>query len=156
MTRFPVTPVSVHGVEFRETLQVTTLHAGRARNVVPDELRVNLNYRFPPDRTLADAERRLRALVPKDYECTVVDRAPPGQVCADAPEVREFIARAQAAVAGKQGWTDVARFTGAGVAAFNFGPGLAEKAHQADEYCPIDNLAAAYARLADFLGAERA
>src|SRR6185295_22974 len=80
VTRFPATPVRVEGAEFVETLQVTVLHAGRAKNVIPDELVANLNYRFPPDRTLDDAERRLRSLVPDDFEFRVVDRAPPGRV----------------------------------------------------------------------------
>jgi succinyl-diaminopimelate desuccinylase len=152
ITRFPVTPVSVGGVEFRETLAVTTLRAGRARNVVPDELVANLNYRFPPDRTMADAERRVRALVPAAFEVTIVDRAEPGRVCGDRPEVREFIERFATPLAGKQGWTDVARFTAAGIPAFNYGPGIPELAHQADEYCPIPNLHVVYANLAAFLG----
>jgi len=109
VTRFPTTAVSVQGVEFRETLQVTTLRAGRAKNVVPDELVANLNYRFPPDRTLEEAERRVRGLVPAEFEVRVVDRAAPGKVCGDAPQVREFIDRSGATVAGKQGWTDVAQ-----------------------------------------------
>ena len=101
---------------------MTTLTAGRTRNVVPDRLTANLNYRFPPDRDLAAAERRLRALVPEEFEFEVVDRAAPGRVCADRPEVREFVTRFGAKVAGKQGWTDVAQFTAAGVPAFNFDP----------------------------------
>jgi succinyl-diaminopimelate desuccinylase len=151
LARFPVTPVTVQGVEFRETLQITTLHAGRARNVIPDELVANLNYRFPPDRGLAQAASRLRALVPAEFDLRVVDRAPPGAVCADRPEVRDFIGRFRPAVAGKQGWTDVARFTELGIAAFNFGPGVPELAHQADEYCPVANLAPAYEWLARYL-----
>jgi succinyl-diaminopimelate desuccinylase len=154
VTRFPVTPASIGGVEYRETLQVTTLRAGRARNVVPDELVVNLNYRFPPDRTLEQAEARLRAQVPAEFGFEVVDRAAPGRVCNDLPEVREFVRRFGAKVAGKQGWTDVAQFTAAGVSAFNFGPGIPEQAHQAGEYCPLDNLEVAYRWLAGFLGAE--
>jgi succinyl-diaminopimelate desuccinylase len=153
ITRFPVTPALVHGIEYRETLQVTTLRAGRARNVVPDELVANLNYRFPPDRTLEQAEQRLKALVPPAFAFEVVDRAAPGRVCADEPDVRAFIERFSAKVAGKQGWTDVAQFTAAGVPAFNFGPGIPELAHQAEEYCPIENLATAYAWLGEFLGA---
>jgi succinyl-diaminopimelate desuccinylase len=151
ITKFPVTPQTIHGVEFRETLQVTTLQSGRAKNVVPDELVANLNYRFPPDRTLEQAEKRLRALVPDEFSFRVVDRAAPGRVCADRPEVREFIDRFQLAVAGKQGWTDVAQFTAAGIPAFNFGPGIPELAHQVEEYCPIDNLGRAFECLADFL-----
>ena len=156
ITRFPVTAVEVQGIEFRETLQVTTLRAGRARNVVPDELVANLNYRFPPDRTLEQAEQRLRALVPAEFEFRVADRAAPGAVCADRDEVREFVRRFDAAVAGKQGWTDVAQFTGAGVPAFNFGPGVPELAHQAGEYCPLENLECAYRWLAEYLAREDA
>jgi succinyl-diaminopimelate desuccinylase len=151
ITRFPVTAVAIEGVEFRETLQVTMLRAGRAKNVVPDELVANLNYRFPPDRSLEQAERRLRALVPDAFEFQVVDRAAPGRVCADRPEVREFIQRFRPGVAGKQGWTDVAQFTAAGVAAFNFGPGIPELAHQVEEYCPIANLGTAFEWLSAFL-----
>ncbi len=152
VTRFRSEPTEVGGVTYQETLQITLLRSGRARNVVPDRLEANLNYRFPPDRTLEDAERRLRSLVPAEFEFEVVDRAPPGRVCADAPEVREFIDRHQAVVAGKQGWTDVARFTAAGVPAFNFGPGIPEQAHQAGEYCPLDNLATSFRWLAEYLG----
>jgi succinyl-diaminopimelate desuccinylase len=151
VTRFPSRPMTVAGAEFVETLQVTTLRSGRARNVIPDELVANLNYRFTPDRTAADAERRLRALVPAEFEFRVVDVAAPGRVCADQPEVREFIDRFDAKVAGKQGWTDVAQFTAAGVPAFNFGPGIPELAHQVDEYCPVENLGVAYKWLAEYL-----
>ncbi len=151
ITRFESRPVSFEGAEFVETLQVTTLRSGRARNIVPDELVANLNYRVPPDRTLADAERVLRAMVPPDFEFNIVDRAAPGRVCIDHPEVRAFQQRFGAKIAGKQGWTDVARFTEAGIPAFNFGPGIPELCHQAAEYCPVPNLETAYRWLADFL-----
>lgn len=151
ITRFPATPVTLHGVEYRETLQVTTLHAGRARNVVPDELVANLNYRFPPDRTVEEADARVRALVPAGFETRVVDVSPPGKVCLDDPEVGSFVRRFGARVAGKQGWTDVARFTAAGIPAFNFGPGIVELCHRADEYCPIPNLDVAHRWLSEFL-----
>ena len=151
VTQFPVTPVDVQGIEYRETLQVTTLRAGATRNVVPDSLVANLNYRFPPDRTVAAAEERLRSLVPPEFEIEVVDRAPPGRVCLDEPEVAEFVRRFGLTMAGKQGWTDVARFTEAGIPAFNFGPGIAELAHQQGEYCPLENLEPAFRHLAGFL-----
>ena len=152
VTRVPVTPVRVDGIEYRETLQVTTLHAGGARNVVPDELVANLNYRFPPDRDLEAAEARLRSFVPAEFEFQVVDRAAPGRVCADSEDVSEFVRRFGAEVAGKQGWTDVAQFTAAGVPAFNFGPGIPELAHQSDEYCPVENLERACGQLEAFIG----
>jgi len=152
VTRFPVTPTSLHGVEYRETLQVTTLSAGVAKNVIPDALVANLNYRFPPDRDLAQAEARLRSLVPDEFELQVVDRAPPGKVALEVPEVREFVQRFGLEVAGKQGWTDVAQFSAAGVPAFNYGPGIPEQAHQQGEYCPLGNLEPAFQTLASFMG----
>jgi succinyl-diaminopimelate desuccinylase len=150
VTKVPVTPVLVQGIEYKETLQITTLEAGATRNVVPDSLVANLNYRFPPDRTVEAAEERLRSLVPAEFEMEVVDRAPAGRVCLDEPEVTEF-ERRFGLTAGKQGWTDVARFTEAGIPAFNFGPGIAELAHQQGEYCPLENLEPAFRHLAAFL-----
>ena len=154
IVEFPVTPVVVQGLEFRETLQVTRLDSGGARNVVPDELMANLNHRYPPGRTPAEAEALLRARVPAEFEFLVVDQAPPGQVCLDRPLVREFVDRFHLKATGKQGWTDVARFTELGVAALNFGPGLPDLSHVADEYCPVANLARTYDCLARFLGEE--
>ncbi len=154
ITRFPVTSVNVQGLEYRETLQVTTLRAGTARNVVPGEMVANLNYRFPPTMTTKDAIARVRSMVPGEFGFEVVDQAEPGRVCLDRPEVTEFVKRFDARVGGKQGWTDVARFTSVGIPAFNFGPGLAELCHRADEYCPIDNLGVAYDWLAAFLSSE--
>lgn len=156
ITRFEPRPVTFAGGEFVETLQVTTLRAGRARNIVPDELVANLNYRFTPDRSLVEAERALRAMVPPEFDCVIVDSAPPGKAYGDHPEVRGFVERFGAKVAGKQGWTDVAQFTEAGVPAFNYGPGIPELCHQAAEYCPIANLETACRQLAEFIGREGA
>ncbi len=154
ITQFATTPVLVQGIEYRETLQVTTVQAGRTRNVVPAEMVVNLNHRFPPDRTVEQATARIRALVPAEFGFEVVDAAPPGAVCLDHPEVQAFVQRFGAKVAGKQGWTDVARFTSAGVPAFNFGPGYAELCHRADEHCSMEYLGRAYEWLAAFLTTE--
>ena len=154
ITRHPVKSVTVQGLEYRETLQVTTLHAGRARNVVPDEMVVNLNHRFTPDTTVEQAIAKVRRLVPDAFGFAVVDQAPPGRVELAQPIVAEFVRRAGAKVAGKQGWTDVARFSAAGVPALNYGPGLAELCHRPDEHCPIANLGVAYDTLARFLTSE--
>ncbi|MCC6350800.1 MAG: succinyl-diaminopimelate desuccinylase [Candidatus Eisenbacteria bacterium] len=154
IVRYPVTPVEIQGLEYRRTLQVTTVRAGRARNVVPDEMVVNLNHRFTPDTTIEQATAALRRLVPETFGFEVVDAAAPGRVALDQPVVSEFVRRAGAKVAGKQGWTDVARFSAAGIPAFNYGPGLAELCHRADEHCPIANLGVAFDTLARFLARE--
>src|SRR5262245_39247246 len=156
ITRYPVTPHRIQGLEFRETLQVTTVKAGTARNVIPAEMMVNLNHRFPPDRTTEQAIAALRKHVPSAFGFEVVDQAPPGEVCADHAEVKRFVALTGATLAGKQGWTDVARFTAAGIPAFNYGPGIPDLCHRADEYCPIPNLGTVYENLARFLMKESA
>jgi succinyl-diaminopimelate desuccinylase len=156
ITRYPVTPHIIQGMEFRETLQVTTVRAGTARNVIPAEMVVNLNHRFPPDRTIEQAIASLRKHVPSAFGFDVVDQAPPGEVCADHAEVKRFVRMSGANVGGKQGWTDVARFTAAGIPAFNYGPGIPDLCHRADEYCPIPNLGTVYENLLRFLTRETA
>jgi succinyl-diaminopimelate desuccinylase len=151
IVREPVRSVVVQGLEFRETLQLTTLRAGHTRNVVPDRLVANLNHRFAPGVTPEQAEARVRALVPPEFGCTVVDRAPAALPALDRDEVRDLVARTGMPPAAKQGWTDVARLAALGVAAVNLGPGLPEACHTPDESCPLANLARVHDVLAGFL-----
>jgi len=51
----------------------------------------------------------------------------------------------------KQGWTDVARLTGRGLTALNYGPGESGLAHQAAESVPIVNLDIAFNVLRRFI-----
>ena len=156
ITRVPVVPHLVQGLEFKETLALTTLRAGNTRNVVPAEMVANLNHRFPPGRTIEQAIAALRARVPAAFGFEVVDQAPPGEVCADHPEVQRLVRMSGAKLAAKQGWTDVARFTAAGIPAFNYGPGIPDLCHRADEHCPVENLTTVYENLAAFLTRETA
>ena len=140
VTRFPSTPVTVGGAEFVETLQVTTLHAGRARNVVPDELVANLNYRFPPDRTLEEAERAAaRAGAGRVRVHASWTAPPPGRRAATIPRCGEFVDALRRHGGGQAGLDRrraVHRRRRAGVQ-------LRSRAFpswrtRSDEYCPID------------------
>lgn len=123
------------------------------RNVIPATFTLNLNLRFAPSRDLAAAEIELRDRVgtSPEVEVEVVDRAPPAPPHRHAPAVAAFVDRVAAPIAGKQAWTDVARFAEAGVPALNFGPGLTAQAHQRGEYVPIDALVEADQQLRRFL-----
>jgi succinyl-diaminopimelate desuccinylase len=125
--------------------------AARARNVIPGTFTLNLNLRFAPSRSLEQAEKELRIRVGTQAEVEVVDRAPPAPPRRSDPLVDAFVTRVGAQVAGKQAWTDVARFARYGVPAVNYGPGLTSQAHQQGEYVPVDALVDADRRLRRFL-----
>ncbi|MGH8899850.1 MAG: succinyl-diaminopimelate desuccinylase [Egibacteraceae bacterium] len=149
----PPRDVVVDGLVYRELFTATqAATGGNVRNVVPDRFTVNVNYRFAPDKSLAQAEQALAELVGAAAEVTVVDRAPSGRPWRDAPLVARFLDDVEAPVEAKQAWTDVARLSAAGIPALNYGPGLTAQAHQAGEYIPEANLHRARARIARFLG----
>ena len=52
----------VDGLEYHEGLNAVRIHGGVAGNVIPDECVVTVNYRFAPDRSLAEAEALVRDL----------------------------------------------------------------------------------------------
>jgi succinyl-diaminopimelate desuccinylase len=143
--------VAVGGVTYRETLQVTTARCGVGRNVVPDAFTCNVNLRFAPTRAPEAAAAELRALAGADAEVAVVDVSPAAPPAAEHPLIAEFLARYALPRRAKQAWTDVAQFAARGVPALNFGPGVPETAHQADESLPLANLERAHAVLRDFL-----
>ncbi|WBB49246.1 succinyl-diaminopimelate desuccinylase [Verrucosispora sp. WMMA2044] len=131
--------VTIDGCEYREGMNATRIHGGVAGNVVPDRCEIEVNYRFAPDRTPAEAEAHLREVF-ADYELTVTDCAAGALPGLEAPPAREFLAAVGAAPIGKLGWTDVARFAAMGIPALNFGPGDPNLAHHPDEHVEISKI----------------
>jgi succinyl-diaminopimelate desuccinylase len=140
-------------VIFREVVSVTLAEGGHARNVIPDRFRVNVNLRFPPDRSLEDAETYLRSLVPQGAAVEMVDRSPAAPARAEAPGLDRLIRGSGLEIAAKQAWTDVSQFAARGVPAANLGPGIPELAHRRDERVPVKNLVESYEVLSRFLTA---
>ena len=70
----PREPV-VDGLAFHEGLNATGISGGVAGNVIPDECRVGVNYRFAPDRTEAEALAHLEEVF-EGYELELHDSAP--------------------------------------------------------------------------------
>jgi succinyl-diaminopimelate desuccinylase len=148
--------VDIDGLEYREVFSVTRAAGGIANNIIPPEFVVNLNYRFPPIYSIAEAEQRLRTVTGQADEVVIKDRAPAGGAAPEDPWVRRLEAIAGGRRQAKQGWTDVARLTARGAVAVNYGPGLVAQAHQVGEYVPIENLHTARRVLRDFLMAGEA
>jgi len=136
---------------FYEVVNATQARTENSRNVIPDRADLNVNFRFAPGRSVEEAEAELCRLVEPFGEVEVIDRGEAGEVCDDHPLLDTWIERRGLERAPKQAWTDVARLTGRGISAVNFGPGDAGQAHQAGEWCRIDRLAACYAALEELL-----
>jgi len=140
----------VNGLEFREVLSATRLHAGIADNVIPGVATVTLNLRYPPDREPAAAEAFLADLVPPEATLEIVSNAPPARVV-DTPAVRALRRAGDLDLGPKQAWTNVADFTTRGLDAVNFGPGHTALAHHPLERVEISALVTAYEVLQRFL-----
>jgi succinyl-diaminopimelate desuccinylase len=163
--RAPVTRV-VDGIDFRDVLVATQAWTGglgpggpgsSPRNVVPDRFTVNVNLRFAPSRDLDTAEQELRDEIAElagpdaPIDIVIVDRVPPAPPHRELPAVSAFVSTVGASIAGKQAWTDVARFAERGVPALNFGPGATAQAHQRGEWVAIEAMSEARDQLATFL-----
>ena len=139
------------GCTYREALQAVRVEGGVAGNVVPDRATVELNHRFAPDRTAADAEVAVRSLLGRalgegdTVELTdSAEGAPPGL---DHPLLRALVEVSGGEVRAKLGWTDVARFAAAGIPACNFGPGDPTLAHHPDEHVARAEIESVHATL---------
>ena len=53
--------ITVDGLDYREGLNATLISGGKGTNVIPDECRVHVNYRFAPDKTLPQARMPARS-----------------------------------------------------------------------------------------------
>jgi succinyl-diaminopimelate desuccinylase len=134
----PRMPV-VDGLTYREGLNAVGIRGGVAGNVLPDECRVSVNYRFAPSRTVDEALAHLTEVF-DGFELEVLDRAPGALPGLDRPAAKAFVDQVGGAVRPKFGWTDVARFSELGVPAVNFGPGDPALAHSQGERVPLEHL----------------
>lgn len=142
--------VRADGYPFYEVMTATLAKGGRARNVVPDAFELNVNYRFAPGKSLAQAQDDVRAAVKGRARVAFTDLSPSGRVCGSNPYFQKLRALTGAEAESKQAWTDVARFSEAGVDAVNFGPGESAQAHQKNESAPIAALGEAHRILTAF------
>jgi succinyl-diaminopimelate desuccinylase len=131
--------VEVDGLVYREGLNAVRIRGGVAGNVIPDECVVEVNYRFAPSRSGAEAAQVVRDLFP-DHEVEVTDLAEGARPGLDAPLAQAFVAAVGGIARPKYGWTDVARFSVLGIPAVNYGPGDPSLAHADDERVPLEQL----------------
>jgi succinyl-diaminopimelate desuccinylase len=140
----------IDGLEYHEGLNAVFIRGGVAGNVLPDECVVEVNFRFAPDRSEAEAEAFVREFF-DGYEVTLTDSAPGALPGLDVAAAKAFVEAVGGEVNPKFGWTDVARFTGLGVPAVNFGPGDPMLAHKQEEFVPVEHIERCEAQLRQWL-----
>lgn len=152
--------ISVDGLDYREGLNATLISGGTGTNVIPDECRVHINYRFAPDKTLKQAKA---VMIGEDCEAELAngehiatggffagfgiemkDESPSAKPGLLSPIAQSLIEKVRSRFgiepSAKLGWTDVARFSSLGIPAVNLGAGSALLAHKADEQVPHSDL----------------
>ena len=145
--RLPV----IDGLEYHEGLNAVFISGGVAGNVLPDVCSLQVNYRFAPDRSEAEAAAYVKELF-DGFEVVVTDSAPGALPGLHLPAAKEFVEAVGGAVNPKFGWTDVARFSALGVPAVNFGPGDPTLAHKQEEFVPVEQVLRCESVLRSWLG----
>ncbi|MGJ0387653.1 succinyl-diaminopimelate desuccinylase [Microbacterium sp. CGR1] len=128
--------IPVDGLLYRESMSAVRIAGGVAGNVIPDACEVEVNYRFAPSKSAADAEAHIRNLL-AGFDVEITDAAEGARPGLDAPIAQEFVTAVGAEPRPKYGWTDVARFSALGIPAVNYGPGDPHLAHHDEERVPL-------------------
>ena len=146
----PRRPV-IDGLEYREGLNAVFVSGGVAGNVLPDVCTVSINYRFAPDRSVDNAVAHVREVF-EGFELEICDAAPAAMPGLSVPAAAAFVEAVGGTANPKFGWTDVARFSGLGIPAVNFGPGDPHLAHKQDEFVPLEQIITVERQLRSWLG----
>lgn len=131
---------TVFGVDFFDIMTITESQSSPGRTTVPDTWQANINYRFSPVHSLAEAKTHVPNLldgIGVDYELSCLNAVDAGAVI-QHPLLESLKASFQ--FEAKQAWTDVAQLTDRGICAFNFGPGRQDQAHHPNEYVVIADM----------------
>lgn len=131
--------VLVEGLLYREGLSAVRIAGGVAGNVIPDACEVEVNYRFAPSKSAAEAEAHLRGVL-AGFDVEVTDAAEGARPGLDAEIAKQFVEAVGAEPRPKYGWTDVSRFSALGIPAVNYGPGDPHLAHHDEERVPLTQI----------------
>lgn len=122
-------------------LSVTSISGGVAENVIPDKCNVTVDYRFPPTKTVDQAEEFINSFGKNTVSAYRSGFLTPFDSlllnCAKEEIIKQCGSLRQACL---RGWIDAALFTEKNVDAINIGPGLFGYGHSAGEYCLQSNI----------------
>ena len=152
--------IEVDGLTYQEGLNATLISGGKGTNVIPDECRVHVNYRFAPDKSLAEAKALMIGAdagaelgngehvatggVFEGFGIEMKDESPSARPGLTSPLAQSLVKLVRERTGrdplAKLGWTDVARFSMLGIPAVNLGAGSPLLAHKHDEQLPESDL----------------
>jgi len=132
------TNVLIDSLVYREGLNAVGISGGVAGNVIPARCDLIVNYRFAPDKNLAQAEEMVRQIF-AGYDVDILDGAESASPGLTSELVASFVG-CVGQVRPKFGWTDVARFAQLGVPGVNFGPGDPNLAHTDHEHIALEDV----------------
>jgi succinyl-diaminopimelate desuccinylase len=136
--------VEIDGLTYKEGLNAVRIEGGVAGNVIPDACRIEVNFRYAPDRDEDAAEAHVREVfadaIAEGATVEVTDNAGGALPGLHEPAAAAFVAAVGRPARAKLGWTDVARFAAFGIPAVNYGPGDPQLAHTREEHVPVDRL----------------
>jgi succinyl-diaminopimelate desuccinylase len=154
LAHYDARSVDIDGCTYREGLSAVRIDGGIAGNVIPDAAALTVNYRFAPDRTVAQALQHVREVFDGlDVDMELTDSAAGALPGLTAPAAAALVDAAGGQVRAKYGWTDVARFAALGIPAVNYGPGDPNLAHRSDERVDTTAITAATDMLRRYLTA---
>ncbi|HZA11219.1 succinyl-diaminopimelate desuccinylase [Mycobacterium sp.] len=135
--------VDIDGCVYHEGLSAVRIDGGVAGNVIPDKASVTVNFRFAPDRSVAQALQHVHEVLHGlDVTIEQTDAAAGALPGLTKPAATALVDAAGGQVRAKYGWTDVARFAALGIPALNYGPGDPNLAHRADERVAVSQITA--------------
>lgn len=151
-----VLPQRTHPLLGRGSLHLGRISGGEGWSTYPAHCTVGLERRTLPGESSVSVRAELDAAIAAvrarepglDVTVTGIAEQAPSDVAADAPIVRGLVEALTAGgrpatIEGMSAWTDCALLNAAGIPAVCFGPGDIMRAHAAEEFVPIDEIAVA-------------
>jgi len=143
----------IGNLSYYEVLNATMVEYSGGRNIIAEEMKVNLNYRFSPTKSIEEAKEELRKIGAEvgTKEVIFTDISPAARPCPDNEILKELVQRFNLKTEPKQAWTDVAQFSQNGIDAVNFGPGQPHQAHQKNEWVEVSKVEESFKILSNFI-----
>ena len=145
-----INELDIDGLQFKQVMSITKISSGIANNVIPEDLKLNLNFRYSPEINGETASEYIRDLFSNHSDVDIVNTSDGAMPNMGESEINYFIEKTGAVVQPKQAWTDIARFYQNNIPCLNFGPGDPLLAHATNEHISKRQLLESYELLSNY------